>query len=190
MAEIIEIRWHGRGGQGVVTAGEILAGAALREGKYFQAFPDYGPERMGAPVRSFTRISDAPINIHSQIYYPQIVVVLDETLIGLVNFTEGLPPEGILVVNSELEPEALRKKISIDQQKVYTIDATRLALEILKRPITNTAMLGAMIRSKEIIKLENIIQEIRDRLQEKFGTDIVERNIQMVKWAYEEVKQG
>lgn len=180
----IEVRWHGRGGQGAWTASELLARAAIHEGKYIQSFPEFGPERMGAPVASFTRISDEPIKIHCAIYSPDVVAVLDPTLIKAVPVTKGLKEDGTIIVNSEETPAEMRKTLNTDKGRVYTIPATEIAIKILGRPITNTAMLGAVASVTGIVKLESIEEVVKKR----FRQNIAEKNIAVVNKAYKEVK--
>src|SRR4030067_2357993 len=139
---MIEIRFHGRGGQGAVTSAEILALAAIGEGKYAQAFPSFGPERRGAPVVAFCRINDQPIRIRANIYEPDIVVVLDPTLLKIVNVAAGIKPDGIVVTTSKDSPEVVKETLGI-KNRVATVDAVKIAMEVLGLPITNTAMLGA-----------------------------------------------
>jgi len=180
----IEVRWHGRGGQGVWTASELLARAAIHEGKYIQSFPEFGPERMGAPVASFTRISDEPIKIHCAIYNPDVVAVLDPTLIKTVPVTKGLKEDGTIIINSEETPAEMRKALNMDKGKIYTIPATKISIKILGRPITNTAMLGAITSVTGIVKLESI-EEI---VKKHFRQSIAEKNVAVVREAYKEVK--
>lgn len=188
MGKLLEIRWHGRAGQGVVTAGELLAEAAMQEGKYFQAFPDYGPERMGAPVKSYTRISDQPIEIHSQIQHPDVVVVVNPNLIGVVNLTEGLADGGVVVINTPLSPAEIREKLGLIGRpvQVWTVDATRIGMETLRRDIPSTIMLGALVRATGIVQLETLIELVREKLGEKLQTHVVEANLAGLKRAYEE----
>ncbi len=190
MAELTEIRWHGRGGQGVVTAGELLAEAALEEGKYFQAFPDYGPERMGAPIRAFTRFSDRPIDLHCQIVTPDVVVVLDPTLLGVVDVVEGLKDDGVLVVNTAETPAQVRAITGWDKGKVYTVDATRIALDLFGRAITNTPMIGALLRAVDVVSMDGVIAQVRARFAGKLKTDAIEANVQALKRAHDEAIQG
>jgi len=180
----IEVRWHGRGGQGAWTASELLARAAIHEGKHIQSFPEFGPERMGAPVASFTRISDEPIKIHCAIYSPDVVAVLDPTLIKTVPVTKGLKEDGTIIINSEETPAEMRKTLKLNKGKVYTIPATEIAIKILGRPITNTAMLGAVASVTGIVKLESIEEVVKKR----FRQSIAEKNVAVVKEAYKEVK--
>jgi pyruvate ferredoxin oxidoreductase gamma subunit len=186
MSQLQEIRWHGRGGQGAWTASELLARAAIYEGKCVQSFPEFGPERMGAPLAAYTRISDQPISLHCAIYAPNIVVVLDPTLLKTVKVNEGLPDDGILVVNTPESPQELRKRLNLDKHKVWTVPATDIAIKTLNAPITNTVMLGATIRAAELVSLDNIEKAI----QERFRPDLAQKNIAVIKEAYEEAKSG
>ncbi|MFC2039250.1 2-oxoacid:acceptor oxidoreductase family protein [Chloroflexota bacterium] len=187
---LIQIRWHGRGGQGAVTASELLAEAALHEGKHLQAFPDYGPERMGAPIRAYTRIGDAPIRQHCQITEPDVVVVLDPTLIGVVNPVEGLKDHGVLVVNTSLAPAELRDRLRFYGGKVLTVDASRIALAVVGRNFPNIPMLGALLRASDIVSKVSICNEIRSRLGSRVGTEAAEANINAFERAYDEAKEG
>jgi len=182
--EIKEIRWHGRGGQGAWTASELLAKAAILEGKYIQSFPEFGPERMGAPVNSYTRISDRPINLHCSVYNPDIVVVLDPTLLKTVPVTKGLKENGVLIVNTKENPAEIRRKLDLKTGKVWTVPATDIALRILNRPVTNTAMIGAVARATQIVSLESIERVTKTR----FPPSIAEKNIAIVREAYKEAK--
>ncbi|RJS79660.1 pyruvate ferredoxin oxidoreductase subunit gamma [Candidatus Bathyarchaeota archaeon] len=184
MAKLLEVRWHGRGGQGAWTASALLARAAIYEGKHIQSFPEFGPERMGAPVAAFTRISDEPIKIHCAVYNPDIVAVLDPTLLKAVPVTDGLNKEGSIIVNSDKNPVEVRKMLNTDKGKVWSVPATNIAIKILGRPITNTAMLGAVARVTGIVKLESVEKVVRER----FRSEIAEKNIAVVKEAYKEVK--
>ncbi|MCK5563420.1 2-oxoacid:acceptor oxidoreductase family protein, partial [Candidatus Bathyarchaeota archaeon] len=177
-----EVRWHGRGGQGAWTASELFAKAAVHEGKYIQSFPEFGPERMGAPLRAFTRISDKPINLHCAISTPNVAVVLDPTLLKAVPVTEGLPEDGILVVNTRESPAEVRKQLNLTGRKVWTIPATDIAVKIIGKPITNTAMLGTVARAVSIVSLESIEKAIKER----FPLKIAEKNVQVIKIAYKE----
>ena len=179
-----EIRWHGRGGQGAWTASELLAKSAVHEGKYIQSFPEFGPERMGAPLRAFTRISDKPINLHCAIYTPHVAVVLDPTLMKTVPVAEGLPEDGILIANTRESPAEVREQLNLIGRKVWTLPATDIAVKILGRPITNTAMLGAVARATGIIYLESLESVIKER----FPLKIAEKNFEVVKEAYKEAR--
>ncbi|HDN62570.1 MAG TPA: pyruvate ferredoxin oxidoreductase subunit gamma [Candidatus Bathyarchaeota archaeon] len=181
---LIEIRWHGRGGQGVVSVSRLLADAALIDGKYAQAFPEFGPERLGAPILGFTRISDAPIDIHSQIYTPHYVVVLDPTLLKTINVFEGLVENGSAVINTDKSPEEIKQEFNIEKFKVYTINATKIALEILGRPIYNTAMLGALVKASNLVSMESV----REATLKRFKGEVGEKNVAVINKAYEELE--
>jgi len=156
----LEIVWHGRGGQGAWTASNILAQAALKEGKYVQSFPTFGPERMGAPVMAFTRISEEPIEVHCNIYEPDIVIVLDSSLLQSISVTQGLKENGKILINSSESPLKMAEVLKVSRSfHVYTTPATAIAIEIIGRPVTNTAMIGALIRVSGIVKrfMKNMI---------------------------------
>jgi len=188
--ELTEIRWHGRGGQGVVTAGKLLAETALGSGQYFQAFPDFGPERMGAPIRAYTRLSAKPITIHSQIENPDVVLVLDPTLLGSVPVAEGLREDGILLVNTPMGPQAVRQITSFHTGKVCTVDASHIAIDELGREITNTPMLGAFARATGLFDMEALIKQVRAWFGSKVTSGVVEANIRALRRAAEEVVEG
>jgi pyruvate ferredoxin oxidoreductase gamma subunit len=190
MSKLLEIRWHGRAGQGVVTASELLAETALGDGKNFQAFPEYGPERMGAPIRAYTRISDSPIHNYSQIEEPDVVVVLDPSLLGVVDVASGLDHDGVLLVNTSLPPKTVREKSRYQEGKVYTLDATRIALDTMGRNVTNTPMLGALLRITDIVEREKVIHIFREKLGAKLKGEVVEANIQAFHRGYNEVQEG
>ncbi len=192
MERMIEIRWHGRAGQGVVTAGELLAEAAMDEGKYFQAFPDYGPERMGAPVKSYTRISDLPIEVHCQILEPDVVIVVNPNLIGVVDLTEGLSPEGIVVVNTSLSPAEIRAELGLTSSPatVWTVDATRIGMDTLGRDIPSTILLGAVLKATDLLQIDSLLHLVKEKLGEKLQHHIVEANLKGLKQAYEEAVEG
>jgi len=178
---LIEIRWHGRGGQGAVTSAELVAQAAISEGKYAQAFPSFGPERRGAPVLAFVRISSQePIRIRAEITQPDVVVVLDPGLLRIVNVASGLKTNGTVIVNTKKQAEQIRQEFGINW-RLATIDATSIAREILGVPITNTTMVGALLRATEFVKLESLFEPLRHR----FGR-LAERNIKAMQKAYEE----
>ncbi len=185
---MIEIRWHGRGGQGVKTAAMLFAETAIEEGKFAQGFPEYGPERMGAPVKGFTRIDDKPIRIHSGIENPQVVVVLDPTLLESIDVTEGTPEDGIVIINTELSPHQVREKFGLKKGKIYTLNATKIALDTIGRPIPNTVMLGALIRVTGVLDLDTLLKNLTKKFSKKFAQKVVEGNIQAIKKAFEEVK--
>jgi pyruvate ferredoxin oxidoreductase gamma subunit len=182
----IEIRWHGRGGQGVVTANELLAGAALKEGKFIKAFPEFGPERMGAPIRAFTRLSNTPIMVHSQVYYPDMVVVLDPTLLKQINVLEGLKEDGKFIANYADGKEHLTQLLG-KSNNVYAVNATKIALEEIGRPMANTAMLGAVVKVLGFVSIESVLEELESKFSGKFSKEVVAKNVRSVKRAYEEV---
>ncbi len=184
MTDIFEVRWHGRGGQGAWTASELFARAAIHEGKYIQSFPEFGPERMGAPVAAFTRMSDNPIQIHCAVYSPDVVAVLDPTLLKTVPVTKGLNGEGAIIINSNAKPSEIRHELGGYAGRVFTVSASEIALEILGRPITNTAMLGGVARITGKVKIESIEKVVMDR----FSQAVAEKNVGVVKRAYEEVR--
>jgi pyruvate ferredoxin oxidoreductase gamma subunit len=186
--KLTEVRWHARGGQGAVTAAKLLAEAALAQGLYIQAFPEYGPERMGAPIQAFTRLSREPIYVRSNVTEPDIVVVLDQTLLATVNIVDGLSEEGLLLVNSERTPVELRKELGLKSQRVGTVDATRIALKHIGRAIPNTPMMGALIKATNIMTLEQLLANIEKSLAKKVSQKVVAGNIAAVKEAYKEVK--
>jgi len=191
MKDLVEIRWHGRGGQGAKTAALLLADAALASGKYIQAFPEYGPERMGAPVASFNRISSSPILLHSGVTEPVIVVVLDPTLIESVDVTEGIPENGCIIINTNKSPSDIKNDLKITSKiKVFTIDASTISKETIGRDIPNTPMLGALIKATGILDFKEMMEDTKKKLQKKFKTkpEVVEGNIKAIERAYNEVK--
>ena len=166
---ITEFRWHGRGGQGVVTSNQMLGKAALAEGNYIQAFPEFGPERTGAPVRAFLRISKEPIQVYAQVYSPDVVVCIDPTLLDVVNPAEGLKEDGILVVNSDKEPQAIREKLGFKGGKVVTVDASTIAMEVMGRPFYNMPTMAAAVKVTGIVAVETVINEVLERYPGKVG---------------------
>jgi len=186
MKDLIEVRWHGRGGQGAKSAAQFLAEAALDSGKYIQSFPEYGPERAGAPIRAYTRISDKAINIHSGVTNPEVVVVIDPTLLT-PQVLEGLPENGILIVNSPASPKEIRKDLGYEGGKVASVDATKIALETVKIPMPNTSMLGALLKVTPIVPMEAIEEKIKNKFLKKIGEEKTNANLEAVKRAYNEV---
>jgi len=184
MALFQEVRWHGRGGQGVVRVSQLLASAALMEGKHVQAFPEFGPERTGAPVLGFTRISDAPIDIHSQVYEPDVVVVLDPTLLKTIDVTKGLKKGGKLFVNTELSPKELKKQLNCGDVQVFTVNGTRIALDLIGRAVFSTVMLGAMVKVTNLVSLDSAIKATTNM----FPGSIGEKNVAAINRAAEEVR--
>jgi pyruvate ferredoxin oxidoreductase gamma subunit len=184
--EILEIRWHGRGGQGVKTAAMLFAEAAFEGGKFIQGFSDYGPERSGAPIQGFTRISDSPITLHNFITRPDVVVVLDPTLLRSVPVTEGLRPGGKVLINTSHDPAEIAKQLGVDKDRVYVVDAKKISLETMGRDMPNSPMIGALV--KVIGQVE--LSWVNRTFEEKFGAKsqkIVADNVAAIKRAYDEV---
>ena len=178
---LTEIRWHGRGGQGAVTSAELLARAAISEGNNAHAFPSFGPERRGAPVQAFVRIgSREPIRIRAEITEPDVVVILDPGLLSIVKVAAGLKPGGIVVVNTRKTAEQISREFDI-KAIIATVDATRIARELLGVHITNTTMVGTVVKATGVVKLESLVEPLVDR----FGR-LAERNINAMKQAYQE----
>jgi pyruvate ferredoxin oxidoreductase gamma subunit len=188
MTEMLEIRWHGRGGQGAKTAVFLLAESLVEQGKFAQGFPDYGPERMGAPVRGYNRISDAPVTVHCGVTSPAIVVVLDPTLIGSDDITAGLKPGGRVLVNSTESPQAMRKALKLKDGEVYTVDATGIALGEIGRPIPNSPMIGALLKVTALADIERMASIVAKKFKGTLSDSIIEGNVKAMKRAYEEVK--
>lgn len=182
----MEICWHGRGGQGVVTASEILAETVVGEDKYVKAFPEFGPERMGAPIRAFTRISEKPIRMHTQIYEPDVVVVLDGTLIGKVDVAKGLKKGGIILANYPGTPEELKRILKTDAE-CHTINATKISTEEIGRPVANTSMLGALVRLRPIVSYEALESQIKEKFSGKLNEKAIKANVSALARAYKEV---
>jgi len=189
LKDLLEIRWHGRGGQGAKTAAQLLAETSMELGNYIQAFPEYGPERAGAPIRAFTRIGKDPINIHCAVTNPKIVVVIDPTLLESANVTDGVG-NGIILVNTPNDPSKVRDILKFKAGKVGTVDATRIALDTLKIPMPNLPMLGALLKIEPIVAIEALEANIKDKFLKKIGEEKTNANIEGVKKAYEEVKVG
>jgi len=190
--DMIEIRWHGRGGQGAKTAALLFGEAALETGMYIQAFPEYGPERTGAPVSSYNRLSKTPIRIHSGIENPNVVIVLDPTLIGKVDVLAGLKEGGALIINTKKSPEETRTSLKVpDSIEVYTLDAYTISIETIGKAIPNTPMLGALIKTTNMLPLDHFLKSVEKKLNVKFsgkGGNIVEKNLEAIKRAYNETK--
>lgn len=187
--QMFEVRWHARGGQGAVTASRFLSAAGVREQKRFQAFPEFGTERMGAPIQAFTRISPERIYLHSQVQTPDAIVVLDPTLLKAVDVTAGLKDGGALIVNSPDSPAEVRKQAKADDKnvRVYAVDADAIARECIGRPITNTAMVGALVRATGLLDFNNVREELRAQFGHRFRQSVVDGNIRALERAYEEV---
>lgn len=192
MKDIVEIRWHGRGGQGAKTACLLLADVAFAAGKYVQGFPEYGPERMGAPITAYNRISSDRCSVHSNIYNPDYVVVVDETLLTSVDVTKGLKEAGAIIINSAKKPEELRHLLSGYQGMVYTIDARRISEETIGRNFPNTPMLAAAVKVSNVVDLDRFINDMEDSFRHKFDSkpSVVEGNMNAIKKSLEEVCAG
>lgn len=186
MEKITEIRWHGRGGQGVKTACEFVAAVAIHTGKYSQGFPEYGPEREGAPLKGFTRISSHPIRQHCAIYNPDVVLVLDDTLIGPVDVSEGLVEGGIVIVNTKKSPAEIGRHCG---GEIWTVDATAIALDEIGRPIPNMPIVGALLKVTGLLEVDALIEEVKKEFSRKFDTKTLEGNVKAIKKAHAEVKK-
>ncbi|MFC1935564.1 2-oxoacid:acceptor oxidoreductase family protein [Chloroflexota bacterium] len=187
---LVQIRWHGRGGQGVVTASNLLAEAALEDGRYFQSFPDFGAERSGAPIIAYSRVSDTFIHIRSPVTEPDIVMVLDATLIGKVDFLAGLQEDGAVVVNTPLSPEEMREHLNVGLRRVCTVDGTSISTDLLGRNIPNVPMLGGLLRVEEIVSQEAVLATIRHRLGARLSEQVVQANLETFRRAYQEARVG
>lgn len=190
MSKTLEIRWHGRGGQGAKTASLLLADAAFATGNYVQGFPEYGPERMGAPITAYNRISEDPIRVHSNIYTPDCVVVVDQTLLEAVDVTAGLGKEGSIIVNTEKSPEDIKKVLEGFEGKVYTVDAREISEDCLGRYFPNTPMLASVVKVTGVMDDETFIREMEDSFKHKFSNkpEVIEGNMDALKRALEEVR--
>ena len=190
MSNMLEIRWHGRGGQGAKTASLLLAEAAFDTGKYIQGFPEYGPERMGAPITAYNRISDEPITIHSNIYEPDYVVVVDETLIDVVDVAAGAKESGGIIINSDKDPAEFSAKLPDYKGKIYTIDARTISMETLGKYFPNTPMLGAVVKISGVMPEDTFVEAMENSFNHKFKTKpaVIAPNMEAVKRALKEVK--
>lgn len=189
---MIEIRWHSRGGQGAKTASLLLADVAFNTGKFIQGFPEYGPERMGAPITAYNRISDTPIRIHSNIYEPDFVVVVDDSLIGTVNVTEGLKKDGSVIINTNMDEETVREKLNGYEGNLYIIDATRISVECLKANYPNTAMLAAVIKVTSLMSKEELLKNMEEAFNHKFSKkpEVIQPNMEALRRGFDEIKGG
>jgi pyruvate ferredoxin oxidoreductase gamma subunit len=191
MAEMVEIRWHGRGGQGTVTAAKVFADACLSGGRHVQAFPEYGPERAGAPLRAYNRISSKELRMHCPVLNPNVVAVADATLLDAMNVAEGVPDDAVFVINTSKSPKETREKLKAKaSQKVYTIDASKIALETIGRPMPNTPMLGALTKASGLLGIDILVGEVKGSFGKKFAQKIIDANLAAAKRGFEEVKQG
>ncbi len=183
---LFEIRFHGRGGQGAKTAAALLAEAAIEQGKYVQSFPEYGAERQGAPVKAFTRISEQPIRLHSSVVSPNVIVVVDQTLLTSIPVTQGLPEKGLLIVNTNKSADDVRGMTGFNG-RLLVFDATKIALEELGRPVTNTTMLGALEKATNIVDYESLKNHVLKHFEYHLGRDLAEKNVKAFERAYNEV---
>lgn len=191
MNNLIEIRWHGRGGQGAKTASLLLADAAFNTGKYIQGFPEYGPERMGAPITAYNRISDDPITVHSNIYEPDYVVVVDDTLLETVDVTAGLKTNGAIVINTTKSEDYLKSVLKGYKGKVYTIDARKVSTQALGRYFPNTPMLAAIVKVTGIMNDEDFLKDMEGSFKHKFAKkpEVIDGNMKALEMALKEVKE-
>ena len=191
MNDLIEIRWHGRGGQGAKTASLLLADAAFNTGKYIQGFPEYGPERMGAPITAYNRISTKPITIHSNIYEPDYVVVVDDTLIESVDVTAGLKKTGAVVINTTKDSEYLKKHLNGYEGEIYKIDARKISMETLCKYFPNTPMLAAIVKVSKVMTDEEFLNDMQGSFKHKFAKkpEVIEGNMKALEMALKEVER-
>ena len=194
MAEnkMVEIRWHGRGGQGAKTAALLFGEAVLATGKYIQAFPEYGPERMGAPVQSFNRLSDKAITVHCGITEPDYVVILDPSLMASVQVTEGLKQGGKIIVNTSFSAAEMAKKLGVPVSQVFVVDASKISTETIGMNIPNTPMMGALVKVIGNLDLEGVLTDTREKLTQKFRhkPQVIEGNLDSIRRAFNEVKNS
>ncbi len=183
----MEICWHGRGGQGLVTANEILAETAIAAGKYVKAFPEFGPERMGAPIRGFTRISEKPIRVHSQVYEPDIVIIMDGTLVGKVDVARGIKKDSIILANYAGSPKELQEALDVDVE-CHTVDAIKISIEEIGKPMVNTIMLGALIKVKGLVPYDMLEDQITTKFSGKLPDKVIVKNLSALKRGYSEVQ--
>lgn len=191
MKDLVEIRWHGRGGQGAKTASLLLADAAFNTGKYIQGFPEYGPERMGAPITAYNRISDNPIRIHSNIYEPDYVVVVDDTLLESVDVTAGLKQDGAIVINTTKGKDYLTKVLHHYSGSIYSIDARKVSLETLGKYFPNTPMLAAIVKVAGIMEEKDFLEDMKGSFGHKFAKkpEVIEGNMKALELALKEVQK-
>ena len=191
MADMVEIRWHGRGGQGTVTAAKVLADACLSSGRHVQAFPEYGPERAGAPLRAYNRISSKELRMHCPVLNPQIVSIVDATLLDSINVAEGATKDAIFLVNTSKNPEEIRAKLKAKpEQKVFTVDATKIAIDCIGRALPNAPMLGAICKATNIVTLDNLLEDVSKSFGKKFSQKIIDGNLEAARRGNGEVKEG
>ncbi len=187
-ARLTEVRWHARGGQGAVTAAKMVAELAVERGKHFQAFPEYGPERSGAPIVAFTRISDEPIQIYSPIENPNLVMVLDATLLGSIDVCDGAPDDAVVIVNTDQTPAQIKRQADFGSRRVCTVPATQIAVETIGKGIPNTPMVGAICKATGLFTLDEVEEHLRYSFGKKFAQKVVDGNVEAVRRAYNEVQ--
>lgn len=191
MSKTIEIRWHVLGGQGTVTAAKVLADACLSGGRHVQAFPEYGPERAGAPLRAYNRISDHTIRMYCPVLHPGVVSIADATLLDGINVTDGVKDDTVFIVNTSHDPKEIRAKLKAKpSQKVYTIDATTISMDCIGRPLPNASMLGAISKATGIVDMDTLLENVRKSFGKKFSQKIIDGNLEATRRGYEEVKEG
>ncbi len=191
MDNLIEIRWHGRGGQGAKTASLLLADAAFNTGKYIQGFPEYGPERMGAPITAYNRISNEPIRIHSNIYEPDYVVVVDDTLLESVDVTAGLKESGAIVINTTKGKEEIEKLLPNYKGSIYTIDARKISIEALGKYFPNTPMLAAIVKVANVMDEKDFLEDMKGSFAHKFAKkpEVIEGNMKALELALSQIQK-
>ena len=191
MNNLIEIRWHGRGGQGAKTASLLLADAAFNTGKYIQGFPEYGPERMGAPITAYNRISNDPITIHSNIYEPDYVVVVDDTLLETVDVAAGLKETGAIIINTTKDNDYLIKALNGYKGEIYKIDAKKISIEALGKYFPNTPMLAALVKVSNIMTDEDFLADMVGSFKHKFAKkpEVIEGNMKALEMALKEIEK-
>ena len=188
MPQLTEIRWHARAGQGAVTEAKVVAETALAADKYMQAMPEYGPERMGAPIKAFTRISTDPIEIHCNIENPDIVIVLDDSLLDIVDIAEGVHDGGVILVNTCTPPDQVKTRLGVnDSVRVASVDASGIALDTIRRDIPNTPMVGALIKLTGVVDIDAFKGLLAKNLSKKFGQEMIDANWASVDRAFQEV---
>lgn len=188
---LVEIRWHGRGGQGTVTAAKVFADACLSGGRYTQAFPEYGPERAGAPLKAYNRIGSKELRLHCPVTKPNIVSVVDATLLDAIDITDGAPDDAAFIINSSKDPKEIRAKIKAKStQKVFTVDATTISVDTIGRVMPNTPMVGALTKVSGLLTLDSVLEDMKKSFGKKFSQKIIDGNMQAVTRGYGEVKEG
>ena len=191
MSDLIEIRWHGRGGQGTVTAAKVLADACISGGRYVQAFPEYGPERAGAPLRAYNRVSSKELRLHCPVLNPQVVCIVDATLLEAIDVADGATEDAIFIVNTTKAPSDIRGKLGATEgQKVFTVDATKISIETIGRALPNACMLGTVSKTTGIVELEDLVEDVKKSFGKKFSQKIIDGNVEAVRRGYVEIKEG